>query len=276
MKQSDEKFSILDEYKNVSTKAVNNNVSDETLEMAAKNYFSLVFCPDNVAVTIEFYQNLFENFPVESILKTLVRLVYVAKEKKLTEHYRTAMFFFNEITATLNLTNKDIAVMTTSFTELQEYEELKSHQVGSEELLRDSSEVERLISHPVHIEDCLTSPSAFIPFCSLGGDLARLGRKSPRFTVPVCAAFREKIVGGQLCYEAQLPRYDSGGDWEEALQKGLSLVIDTNQEYDIKNLLTRNRKTQQIDPNTFKAYPQSNEHDSFSIYLGTISKRLYC
>ena len=138
--------------------------------------------------------------------------------------------------------------------------------------MRDSSEVERLINHPVHIDDSRASPSAFIPFCSLGGDLEILGRKSPSFSVPVCAAFREKMVGGQLCYEAQLGSYGSEGGWREALQEGLSLVIDTNQEYDVKNLMTRNRNNKQIDPNTFKAYPQSNEQEkSFSILLGTIS-----
>ena len=191
----------------------------------------------------------------------------------MTEHYRTALFFFNEITSTMNLTYKDIAVMTNSFSELQKYEDLKSHQVTSEDLLKESSEVERLISHPVDISDSRASPSAFIPFCSLGGDLTILGRKSPRFPVPVCAAFREKIVGGQLCYQAQLNRYGRGrgGGWKETLQEGLSLVIDTNLEYDVKNLLVQNRNTKQTDPNTFKAYPKSSEHDSFSIILETIS-----
>ena len=77
-------------------------------------------------------------------------------------------------------------------------------------------EVERLINHPVHIEDSLASPSAFIPFCSLGGDLAILGRKSPSFSVPVCAAFREKIVGGQLCYETHLSAYAGMNSWKVA------------------------------------------------------------
>ena len=273
VKLSDEKSSLLAEYGNVSAKAVYPDVSDETLAMAAKIYFRLVFCPDKVVVTENFFQNLFENFPVESILKTLARLLYVAREKKLTEHYRTAMFFFNEITSTMNLTYKDIAVMTNSFSELQKYEDLKSHQVALEDLLRESSEVKRLISHPVDISDSRPSPSAFIPFCSLGGDLTILGRKSPRFSVPVCAAFREKIVGGQLCYQAQLNRYGRGRGvgWKETLQEGLSLVIDTNLEYDVKNLLVQNRNTKQTDPNTFKAYPKSSEHDSFSIILETIS-----
>ena len=99
-----------------------------------------------------------------------------------------------------------------------------------------------------------------------------LGRKSPRFSVPVCAAFREKIVGSQLCYEAHLSSYGKRMGWKEALQEGLSLVIDTNEEYDVRNLLGRNRKTKIQDTNTFKAYPQSKEESSFSILLGTISR----
>ena len=145
MEISDEKSNLLATYENVSSKPAYIDISDDTLALAAKIYFSLVFCADNVAPTVEFYQNLFKNFPTESILKTLARLAYMAKEKNLTEHYRTAMFFLNEITSTLNLTYKDIAVMTTSFTELQDYEDLKYHIIGSEDLLRDSSEVERLI-----------------------------------------------------------------------------------------------------------------------------------
>ena len=105
--------------------------------------------------------------------------------------------------------------------------------------------------------------------------MGMLGRKSPSFSVPVCDAFREKIVGGQLCYEAHLARYSSMVGWKEALQEGLSLVIDINQEYDVKNLLTRKRNIKQIDPNTFKAYQKSNQQRSFSILLGTISI-LYC
>ena len=140
-----------------------------------------------------------------------------------------------------------------------------------DKLLRDSSEGARLISHPAHIEDSRPSPSAFIPFCSLGGDLAVLGRKSPRFSVPVCAVFTEKIVGGQLCYEAQLGRYSRGAGWEETLQRGLSLVIDTNEEYDVKHLFTRLRTNNRKDPNTFLAYEETKERSSFSILLGTIS-----
>ena len=87
----------------------------------------------------------------------------------------------------------------------------------------------------------------------------------------MCAAFREKIVGGQVCYEAELSRYSREVCWKKALQKGLSLVIDINPEYDVRNLLTRNVKTKIKDPKAFEAYPESEEKSSFSITLGTIS-----
>ena len=79
------------------------------------------------------------------------------------------------------------------------------------------------------------------------------------------------MVGGQLCYEAQLGSYGREVGWKEALQGGLSLVIDTNEEYDVKNLLAGNRNTKIDYLNTFKAYPEFKEHRSFSILLGTIS-----
>ena len=85
-----------------------------------------------------------------------------------------------------------------------------------------------------------------------------LGRKSPRFSVPVCA-------------EADLGSYGRRLGWREALQGGLSLAIDTNEEYDVKNLLTRNREKKINQPNIFKAYPDSREQSDFSILLGTIS-----
>ena len=57
----------------------------------------------------------------------------------------------------------------------------------------------------------------------------------------------------------------------ESIRKGLSLVIDTNQEYDVKNLLTKKRNPKINDRKTFDAYLESEEETSFSILLGSIS-----
>ena len=65
------------------------------------------------------------------------------------------------------------------------------------------------MNHPVHIltKDNKTSPSSFIPFCEFGGDMSTVGVKIDQFDVPVCNAFRDKIVNDQLCYEVDLKRF---------------------------------------------------------------------
>ena len=73
--------------------------------------------------------------------------------------------------------------------------------------------------------------------------MSLLGRKVEGFQVPVCSAFTGKIVNNQLCYEVDLNRFRDQVDWEEALQSGLSLVIDTNDEYDVRKLLTEDGNT---------------------------------
>ena len=81
------------------------------------------------------------------------------------------------------------------------------------------SNVSLLISHPVHILDETgeVSPSAFIPFCSFGGNMSLLGRKVNGFQDPVCSAFTRKIVNNQLCYEIDLNRFRDQVDWKESL-----------------------------------------------------------
>ena len=81
--------------------------------------------------------------------------------------------------------------------------------------------------------------TAFIPFCFFGEDLTLLGKNVNNFQVPVCDIFRMKIVNGQVCYEADINQYKNKAT-RNALIKGLSLIIDTNDEFDVKNLLIRN------------------------------------
>ena len=68
--------------------------------------------------------------------------------------------------------------------------------------------------------------------------MSLLGRKADGFQDPVCSAFTRKIVNNQLCYEIDLNRFRDQVDWKESLQSGLSLVIDTNEEYDVRKLST--------------------------------------
>ena len=47
--------------------------------IAASLYYRIVFCPYFDQLIVQFYENLMTNFPLETILKTLARVLLVAK-----------------------------------------------------------------------------------------------------------------------------------------------------------------------------------------------------
>ena len=95
------------------------------------------------------------------------------------------------------------------------------------------------------------------------------------FHVPVCRLFREKIVNGQVCYEADLNQYRDRVNWKEALSSGLSLIIDTNDEYDVKNIMEKNEPGQKKIENFFNTYENEKKDNTFTLMLKTISKNKY-
>ena len=102
------------------------------------------------------------------------------------------------------------------------------------------------------------------------------GTKLRHFQVPVCNIFRETVVNGQVCYEVDVNHVKKNAiDWKSALHEGLSLIVDTNDEYDLKNLI--NIKKREMDPmdssiKHFSAFRHYENENSFSIRLKTISK----
>ena len=104
--------------------------------------------------------------------------------------------------------------------------------------------------------------------------MSLLGRKVDGFQDPVCSAFTRKIVNNQLCYEVDLNRFREQVHWKESLQSGLSLVIDTNDEYDVRNLMTEDGNIKIVE-DKLNSYCPKNLKDKFSILLKTISKCLF-
>ena len=104
--------------------------------------------------------------------------------------------------------------------------------------------------------------------------MSLLGRKAEGFHAPVCSAFTRKIVNNQLCYEVDLNRFRDQVDWKESLQSGLSLVIDTNDEYDVKKLLTEDGNIKTV-KDKLDTYQDRQLQGKFSIFLKTISKYLF-
>ena len=96
------------------------------------------------------------------------------------------------------------------------------------------------------------------------------GRKIGHFQVPACSLFRETVIGGEVCYEADLNQFKTNTDWEDSLQAGFGLIIDTNQEYDVKQLLRRKEGKKEEKNKTFRILKPSEK--KFHITLKTISE----
>ena len=130
---NDGQSSIDKRFGNISKGSIyKEELNEEYLEIAARIYFEIVFCPNLDPETINFYQNLFKEFPLETILKTFTRILFEANEKKLNYHYQAAKTMFDKITEMMNLQYRDIALLTTGLTDLKHYPELKDHQLNQE------------------------------------------------------------------------------------------------------------------------------------------------
>ena len=118
---------------NISKGAIyKEEINEEHLEIAAGIYFEIVFCPNLGPGSINFYQNLFKNFPLETVLKTFTRILLEANEKKLKNHYQVATTLYDKTTEMMNLQYRDIAFLTTGLFDLKHYPELKDHQLNQE------------------------------------------------------------------------------------------------------------------------------------------------
>ena len=118
-------------------------------------------------------------------------------------------------------------------------------------------------NHPVHIlnNERKFSPSSFIPFCYFGEKF--IGAKIQEFEIPVCNIFKPRIYLDQLCYETNLQDLKDSQKIGKQLEKGLTLILDYNEERQYFNIMKQNESQ------TMKElYPDNNDA---SIFLDTIS-----
>ena len=92
------------------------------------------------------------------------------------------------------------------------------------------------------------------------------------FGVPVCQIFKKKIIEGQVCYEAGFNRRESTEEWKKDLLGGLSLVIDTNHEYDVQKLLKKESHPTLRHPEQYYAYKRSRDLGLTVSFKSTISR----
>ena len=89
-----------------------------------------------------------------------------------------------------------------------------------------------IINHPVHIitKDNQTSPSAFIPFCDIGGNLSAMGMKMENFSLPVCNSFVATNFYDQVCYEIDLKMFVDRNNIERVMKQGFNFIMDYNED----------------------------------------------
>ena len=137
------------------------------------------------------------------------------------------------------------------------------------------SNIEEMINHPVHISDEATI-SAFIPFCTFGDAADRVGKWFDGFDFPVCSLFRERMVEGQVCYEADINQFKDKDtvNWVAELNRGFGFIVDTNEEYDVKNFYDSLGVCPETTEKTKKSFDVSKRPETektFRILLKTIS-----
>ena len=101
----------------------------------------------------------------------------------------------------------------------------------------DNKLVHTVHNHPVHFVDKNgnLSPSAFIPFCDLGGNISVLSTKIIGLDTPICNSFKEKFHNNQLCYEIDVSQFNKGVDPEQILRHGLTFIVDSNRNRQVNN-----------------------------------------
>ena len=121
-------------------------------------------------------------------------------------------------------------------------------------------------NHPVHIidEKRKFSPTAFIPFCSFGGDMTNMGTTSEQYDVPVCSSFKPKIRKNQLCYQIDLDHLKDTNNVDKQLKEGLVLVMDYNEERQLPQFV-ESKNAEKM------GYLMSEDRNSVQIHLETIS-----
>ena len=125
------------------------------------------------------------------------------------------------------------------------------------------------LNHPVHVLDKhgVKSPSAFIPFCSFGGNALLLGTKAYGFDVPVCSSFMPVVQNDQLCYQIDLETYRNKSTIKEQMQSGLVLILDYNEDH---QTITYDQNSRLYNLENF--FQLKNKEESAQIYLDTISR----
>ena len=111
------------------------------------------------------------------------------------------------------------------------------------------------------------NPSAFIPFCGLGGKSEILGSRFQNFSLPFCSSFQPIILNDEVCYEINIEERIKQIE-EEDLKSGLLLLLDFNEDRQFHSLVEHDEHI--ADNDIFKQLASKADGAQLKIYIETI------
>ena len=114
------------------------------------------------------------------------------------------------------------------------------------------------------------SPTAFIPFCDFGGNMATMGVKIDQFDVPVCNSFQAKILNDQLCYEVDLNVLSHKHNVKRELKLGFNFLMDYNEDRQVTfdNGVNKTKRNKTLASSIL----ETDQDQQAYIYLNSIGK----
>ena len=97
--------------------------------------------------------------------------------------------------------------------------------------------------------------------------MSAMGTSIDHFDVPVCNAFREKILNDQLCYEVDLNNFTNKGNIEKELRSGFAFIIDYNED---RQFTFDMEDTSEKDEDLVSKIVKSDDEGHAYIYVNTI------
>ena len=142
---------------------------------------------------------------------------------------------------------------------------------SSKYISQDNPYIHAISNHPVHLKnkDGNINPSALIPFCGFGGDIAIMGETMDKVDYPICNKFRPRVLQGQLCYSVDVNEIKDQIETEK-LHNGLVLLIDYNR---MRMLTFDNARTNQKNStDVFDVMKLKENTQDFMIHIHTIGR----
>ena len=102
--------------------------------------------------------------------------------------------------------------------------------------------------------------------------MSAMGVKIDQFDVPVCNAFKAKIMNDQLCYEVDLKTFSNKNNFGNELELGFTFLMDYNEDRQV----TFDQNNKKTEFSLTKSVASSNKNQHAFVYLDTIGKLFGC